>query len=191
MDAKEEKRLLRSELRKRRIRLDREYCRMADQSIFRQVTALPEYIESPVIFCYVNTEGEIDTRPLILDALRRGKQVGVPLCTGKGRMEVRRVWSLESLRPGSFGILEPEAEAPRIEPEQVGLALIPCLSCTEDGRRLGYGGGYYDRYLRRMAGCRAVLCRKRMMERELPEESHDARMDVVICEEGIYRVHGL
>mgnify|MGYP005802616255 CR=1 FL=1 len=75
MDAKEEKRLLRSELRKRRIRLDREYCRMADQSIFRQVTALPEYIESPVRFCYVNSAGAIATRPRLLDAVRRGKQV--------------------------------------------------------------------------------------------------------------------
>ena len=142
MDAKEEKRLLRSELRKRRIRLDREYCRMADQSIFRQVTALPEYIESPVIFCYVNTEGEIDTRPLILDALRRGKQVGVPLCTGKGRMEVRRVWSLESLRPGSFGIPEPAAAAPRIEPEQGGLAPLPRPPGPEAWERRGDGGGY-------------------------------------------------
>ncbi len=188
MDAKEEKKILRKKMKEKALGLGGEYCRYADQAIFRQVTSLPEYIESHVVFCYVGTEGEIDTRPLLLDAIKRGKQVCVPLCTGRGIMEARQIENLDSLRPGKFGILEPGREAPLVEPGQIELALIPCLSCTAQGKRLGYGGGYYDRYLGRMLGRRAVLCRERMMEEWIPEEPHDVGMDLVITERRIHRI---
>lgn len=86
---------------------------------------------------------------------------------------------------GSYGIEEPEKAAEIIEPEEISLALVPCLTCSEDGRRLGYGGGFYDRFLRSVPGPWAVLCRGRLMEAEIPWEAHDLLMDVVIWEEGI------
>ena len=189
MDAKEEKKILRKGLKERAAGLDGGYCRQADGAIFRQVISLPEYIESQVLFCYVGMEGEIDTRPVILDALERGKQVCVPLCTARGVMEARRIFGLGELKRGSFGILEPEPDAPFVSPEKIGLALIPCLSCTRDGRRLGYGGGYYDRFLPQTKCFRAVLCRERMMEDALPAEDHDERMDAVVTEAGAYRIN--
>ena len=188
MDAKEEKKRLRGQLKERAAGLDGEYCRQADEAIFRQAVSLPEYIGSQVLFCYVGMEGEIDTRPLLLDALERGKQVCVPLCTAKGVMEARRIFGLGELERGSFGILEPGLDAPLVSPEKIGLALIPCLSCTRDGRRLGYGGGYYDRFLPQTKCFRAVLCRERMMEDALPAEDHDERMDAVVTEAGVYRI---
>mgnify|MGYP000441255458 CR=1 FL=1 len=77
----------------------------------------------------------------------------------------------------------------KISPKEIDLALIPCLSCSRDGRRLGYGGGYYDRYLNQVKGTLAVLCRTVLMCDEIPTENHDKNMDFVICEEGILNIH--
>ena len=76
-----------------------------------------------------------------------------------------------------------------IPPKEIDLALIPCLSCGRDGHRLGYGGGYYDRYLNQVKGTLAVLCRRVLMCDEIPIEDHDKNMDFVICEEGILNIH--
>lgn len=133
----------------------------------------------------MGTAGEIHTKPLIQAALDQGKRVAVPKCISKGIMEARQIRSLGELYPGSYGIEEPEKAAEIIEPEEISLALVPCLTCSEDGRRLGYGGGFYDRFLRSVPGPWAVLCRGRLMEAEIPWEAHDLLMDVVIWEEGI------
>ena len=61
----------------------------------------------------------------------------------------------------------------RIQPEEIDLAVIPCCTCSQTGRRLGYGGGYYDRYLGRVAGVKAVICRDRIMRDDIPVEEHD------------------
>ncbi len=129
--------------------------------------------------------GEIHTKPLIQAALDQGKRVAVPKCISKGIMEARQIRSLGELYPGSYGIEEPEKAAEIIGPEEISLALVPCLTCSGDGRRLGYGGGFYDRFLRSVPGPWAVLCRGRLMEAEIPWEAHDLLMDVVIWEEGI------
>lgn len=100
-------------------------------------------------------------------------------------MEARQIRSLGELYPGSYGIEEPEKAAEIIGPEEISLALVPCLTCSGDGRRLGYGGGFYDRFLRSVPGPWAVLCRGCLMEAEIPWEAHDLLMDVVIWEEGI------
>ena len=96
--------------------------------------------------------------------------------------------SLEDLEDGSYGIQEPRNDAVRIQPEEIDLAVIPCCTCSQTGRRLGYGGGYYDRYLGRVAGVKAVICRDRIMRDDIPVEEHDQAVDMVISEAGIWRM---
>ena len=131
------------------------------------------------------TEDEINTRPVLEDLLKRGKQVGVPKCISKGIMEVYKIRSFDDLEPGKYGILEPKEGCEKISPKAIHLALIPCLSCSMKGERLGYGGGYYDRYLQQITGTQAVLCRTALMCDEIPMEAHDRTIDFVICEAGV------
>lgn len=137
----------------------------------------------------MGTEDEINTKPIIEDILKRGKRAGVPKCISKGIMEVYEIHSMDDLAPGKYGILEPVDTCEKISPKEIDLALIPCLSCGRDGHRLGYGGGYYDRYLNQVKGTLAVLCRRALMCDEIPTEDHDKNMDFVICEEGILNIH--
>ena len=155
----------------------------SDARIFRAVLSLPLYQRAKVIFVYVSLDWEIDTRALIQDAFLGGKTVAVPKCLPGGRMEVYRLKAFHQLKAQMLGILEPEEGADKIAEERLELALIPCLSCTRDGIRLGQGGGYYDRFL---AGTpwidKVALCRESLLSKNLPCEEHDIRMDAVLTE---------
>lgn len=166
--------------------LSEEYCKAADAKILRRVVTLPEYLQADTIFCFVGTRSEIDTIPILMDAWKKGKRVCVPRCVEKGIMNAYRIDGLDELEEGSYGILEPSAAAEIVLPEEIGLALVPCLSCSSDGRRLGYGGGYYDRYLRKVAAPKAVLCRSRVIREEIPVDGYDLRMGIVVCEDGVF-----
>ena len=96
------------------------------------------------MFCFVSAGREIDTRPILERTLADGRTLCVPLCVADGVMELRAVRDLKELSPGAYGILEPPADSPALSPDQIDLAVIPCVTCSREGRRLGRGGGYYD-----------------------------------------------
>ena len=150
---------------------------------------LNEYKSADCVFCYVSTEKEMDTFSILQDILQSGKHLGVPKCTGKGIMNVYEIHSLQELYLGAYGILEPKEDPERlIQPEAIDFAFIPCISCDRSGRRLGHGGGYYDRYLEKTHCVKAALCREELLVDEIPVEEHDLRMDFVISEKGCYKM---
>lgn len=176
----------RAEIQRRIKALSPAYCRTADLSIFRRILALPEYTEASCIFCYVSTEKEINTRPLIEDAWNHDKRVAVPKCISNGIMEIFEIHSWEDLETGSYQILEPKASCTPIAPSEIDFAIIPCVSCDRQKNRLGHGGGYYDRYLRSAAFPCAAVCREKLMLRHVCHEPHDYPIDMVISESAIY-----
>ena len=186
---KEAKKELRARVRAQVEALEPDYIQASNQAIAQNVLSLPEYRGASTVFCFVSAGREVETRPILLDALRSGKRVGVPLCTGKGIMEIREITSLGCLVPGKyFGILEPPAFSTVIEPDEVQFAVLPCASCDWQGRRLGFGGGYYDRYLERACFPSAVVCRERVMCAEIPTEEHDIPMRIIVTETGVHRL---
>lgn len=170
--------------------LEREYCTGADLSIRNFVLHAPEYRNAKTIFCYVGTSREIDTLPMIEQAIAEGKRIGVPLCRKMGIMEVREITSREDLVPGAYDILAPKEDAPLIEPEEIDLCLVPCMTCNKKGERLGYGGGFYDRFLSKTHCPKMMLCREKVLTEEIPTEPHDLVMDSVVTEKGIFD-HGV
>lgn len=179
------KRDLRAEIARAVAALPPDYCRRADEAICRAVLASAEYRRAGTLFCYVGTDREIDTRPILTAALRDGKTLAVPLCVGRGIMEARRIGGLEELVPGKYGIPAPRPGCPLVEPGEIDLALIPCCTGNRRGQRLGYGGGFYDRYLARTRCTAMLLCRERLVREDIPTEPHDRTMDMVVTEAGI------
>ena len=138
-------------------------------------------------FLIVTQYFEIDTLPFIEKVLSEGRRAAVPLCIGKGVMEARLIGSLSDLKPGAYGILEPGPESRRLAPAQIDLAVIPCAACSHDGKRLGFGGGYYDRYFSLNHVKNPVLvCRERLVRDDIPMEPHDIVFPLVITECGIF-----
>lgn len=182
MTIDEEKKQLRSLIKRKVASLSNAYCQQADAGICQRVRALDEYKKAKTIFAYVGRYDEINTKPLIMQALAEQKRVGVPLCIGKGFMEVREIRGLEDLQDGPYGIQEPRHDLPLLQPGDIDIAVIPCLTCNTKGERLGYGGGFYDRYLEKSSFLRVILCRQQIMVPTIPTDSHDIPMDVVISE---------
>ena len=178
---------LRRELRQRCRELPEEYCRSADAAIARFLCKAPAFAGARQIFCFVGKAGEIDTLPLLRRILEQGSNLCVPLCLEPGRMEARLLQNLEDLIPGRYGILEPRLErCPPVEASSLDLALVPCLSATRQGLRLGQGGGYYDRYLAGGHVPSILLCREKMLSPELPKEDWDLSFDWLLTEQGFW-----
>ncbi len=186
-DIKEEKRALRKSVRALEKTLPAELKAAQDRAVTANIEALPEYAAAKTVFLFVGTPREISTGGLINDALAEGKTVAVPLCTGDGIMKLKIIQSLDELRSGSYGIREPEESAKDAAPEDIDFALIPCVSCSRSGERLGQGGGFYDRFLDKYKGPSAMVCREVLMSEYIPVEPHDHRIKVVVSEYGVYR----
>ena len=188
MTQTQQKKLLRTAVRGRERELSSDYKQEADKAIVQHICALEGYQRAERVFCFVGTRREIDTTPLLMDVLEKGKWLLVPLCTAPGEMELRRITALDQLCPGAYGILEPVAETQRVDRGAVDFAVVPCLSCDRKGHRLGQGGGYYDRFFE---GCEipsALVCREELMEEEIPVEEHDVVFRTVVTEQGVYEI---
>lgn len=186
MTRKEEKQQLRQAIRAAEQALPERYRAQSSAAICGRLSAMPEYLAADTVFCFVGTAREIDTTAFLTDALRRGKRLCVPLCVGEGLMELRQIAGLDQLRAGAYGILEPFGEAPLISMDEVDFAVVPCLTCDYNGRRLGQGGGYYDRFLSKYRSAAVLVCRERLIREELPTEPHDCFIPWVMTERGLY-----
>lgn len=186
MTRQEEKQQLRAVMRARERQLSDRYRRESDQAIAAHLTAMPEYQAAGTIFCFVGTPHEIDTRPILENALASGKRLYVPLCTGPGMMELRQITTLSQLSPGAYGIPEPPEDAPTVSVDETDFAILPCLTCNHLGHRLGQGQGYYDRFLAHYRSGAVLLCREKLIREEIPLEPHDYPIPWVLTERGLY-----
>ena len=165
--------------------LTKEYRDFADCAIRAYVQYSEVWQKAESVFLYVSMWAEPDTRALIEAALSEGKRVYVPLCCPDRTMKAVRIRSLDELKPGTMNIPEPPADNEAAAPGTLDLAVVPCLTASFEGARLGHGAGYYDRFLRLHACPSMCLCYGQLLADALPMEEHDVWMDYVATEAGI------
>jgi 5-formyltetrahydrofolate cyclo-ligase len=180
MTLDQQKEQLRRQILAQRRGLTAEYRRQADGIIQQKVLASAEYQAAGVIFIYVSVAGEPETRGIISRAFAAGKTVLVPRVLPGGKMAAVRIESLDQLAPGFSGIPEPREETDW--GQAVDLAVVPCVSATADGVRLGHGGGYYDRYLAGHPCSSLALCYGELMRDQLPYGENDVKVDRVVSD---------
>lgn len=156
-----------------------------------QLAGWPLWQQAGAVFAFCGGAREPDTRPILELALDAGKALYLPRVTGPGQMEAVRVDRLAQLVPGAYDILEPPAGFPAAEPEAIDLILLPCLAAAADGTRLGWGGGYYDRFLAHCAAPAAVLCPEALVAPFLPAEPHDRPTGWIVTERRILVCGGI
>ncbi|WP_347491127.1 5-formyltetrahydrofolate cyclo-ligase [Desulfoscipio sp. XC116] len=121
-------------------------------AIAAKVLALPEYRRAATVMAYVDFRNEVQTVSIIKNALQQGKRLVVPItdATNKNLIPSQVVRFPDDLTPGTWGILEPKPECVRpVDPKEIDLVIIPGVAFDTAGDRLGYGGGFYDRFLPR------------------------------------------
>lgn len=145
-----------------------------------------EYAESESVFIYVSTPTEPDTHKIINHALSSGKKVYVPKCCEGNTMLAVRINSLSELSEGKFGLYEPLNITETLEASALDMAVVPCMSAAKSLKRLGHGGGYYDRFFSETKTKMLCLCFEKLLSKEIPTDEYDIMMNKVITEEGIY-----
>lgn len=151
--------------------------------LLERFAALDPVRESHTVMVFCGVGREPDTMPLIRTLLERGQRVALPVCLPKRQMEARVITHEDQLIPGRFGIPEPDEDCPAVSPDEIGAVLVPCLMCDRDGYRLGYGGGYYDRWLVGYRGFTACVCpADRLLEVPLPREAFDRPVELVLTD---------
>lgn len=163
--------------------LSPEAVRRGDDALFAAFSALPQVEAASTLFAFWGIPGrEPDTGRLIRALTARGKRVGLPRMLPGRQMEVRLYEPDRPLVPASFGILEPPADAPLLARPDIDLALVPAVCYDRRGFRLGFGGGYYDRWLSGFSGFTVGLCRDCVLQDRVPTEDHDCRVDLLLTE---------
>ena len=175
------KKQLRAELLARRESLPAGYLAAAGESIRQQVLSSPRYLRAESLFAYLHVPGEPPTDRILRRAFEDGKKVYVPKCLGREMLAVR-IQASTPLFPGAFGIPEPREYTETAPAQDLDLILVPCVSAAPDGRRLGHGAGYYDRFLSGHAENAVCLCFRRMLCPDIPMEETDIRLPAVISE---------
>jgi 5-formyltetrahydrofolate cyclo-ligase len=163
------------------------YVGLSDAGIAREVVSMPEYLSAETVLLFYGTAGEVNTLPIIEDALSKRKTVCLPESLPGGIMHARRILSLLGLLGGRFGIPAPRRGAELVPPERLGFILVPGLTFDRAGYRLGRGGGYYDRYLPQTRAYTAGVCREELLCDAVPREAHDAPVACVVTETGARR----
>ena len=146
---------------------------------------MEEFQKAKTVFCFVGRRNEVDTRDIIELCFEQGKTVAVPLVVSKGVMEAKEIKSLDSLEIGINNILEPPASARTLDKFEIDFGIIPCVTCSHKGDRLGFGGGFYDRYMRDSDFTRACVCYEKLTEEDIPMSRYDLKVDYLITEIGI------
>ena len=153
-----------------------------DLEIQTRLLISPEYRAADTILLYMARPHEIATSLIMHAAFANRKTVALPVCLDQGEMIFRRIGSLSDLVPGRFGILEPAEKCEKVTADEKTLCVCPALSCDMRGYRLGFGGGYYDRYLAGFPVKKAALCYADSMIPTIREDDYDIRMDVIFTD---------
>ncbi|MCL2697374.1 MAG: 5-formyltetrahydrofolate cyclo-ligase [Oscillospiraceae bacterium] len=177
--------LTKNEIRRRLLQNRKPDCEK-DSLILENLLSLKEFKEADLLLTYISTESEIDTRALINACFKQGKQVAVPK-TDIREIVFHEIKSLSETVKGKFGIREPLKTCKIAQISSNTLCIVPALACNERGFRLGYGRGYYDRFLSGYSGKSAVLCYNENIF-EIPVEPHDRASGMIITEGGT--LHG-
>lgn len=165
----------------------------SDDAIRSTLRSFDVFRRAPIVLTYVSFGAEVDTRTLIEELLEEGRRVAVPrVDRAAHRMEFCEIASLDELSPGTMKILEPPADAPALTvPEMVCTAcLVPGLVFDGAGHRVGYGGGYYDRFLTFYPGNKIGLARvTQLSSNPLPVAEFDVPVDFLVSEGTVWGCH--
>lgn len=185
---KDHKNQLRAQYKARRRELEPAQKAKMDAKIVAAFTSLVSYRYAETLLLYYPRADEVDIRPLITAALSAGKRVALPRCKNAGQMDFHFIESEKDLVPGTFGLTEPKESCPIFDFEKEGkgvLMVVPGLAFDCEGYRLGYGKGYYDRYLENRKITCAGLVYADFVTQHLPRGRFDLPVHFIVTEKGV------
>ena len=190
IDIRPIKKKMRAEAKESRLSMEPSIKSTFDKKICNKLLNLWAVRETDTFLCYVSTDIEVDTREFIKALLDAGKRVAVPRCEGgPSEMNFYYINSLDELSPGSFGVDEPDPQKNvMLSITESTVCIVPAFMFDENGYRLGYGKGYYDRYLSRYRGSTIGICYSANIQKELYHGKYDRSVDLVVTDKDILTI---
>lgn len=188
MSVSDQKSELRARLLKLRKSIKKEDWQSWSETIINELKKIPEFIDSNVIHCFVsmNERKEVNTHFLLNDLISSGKKVIVPVTDFEtGELKHSELRSFKDLKKNKWGVLEPDEIHPQTQ--ETDLILVPLLAADNEFNRLGYGKGFYDRFLKKENAVKVGLLFDDFLFDQIPVENFDEKLDILITEKKILR----
>lgn len=183
---KEIKTQIRDEYKAKRKVIPEDLRKQLDYEVCKRFLALNSYRYADTVLIYSPLKYEIDTSYIMKDALSRGKRIAYPRCLDGNRMVYHLVESEDQLVSGMYNIREPKEDLPIYENgKDNSICIMPGIVFDKRGYRLGYGKGYYDRFLSGFKGVKAGFVYSDFVVDEIPNGRYDLRADIIITERGV------
>ena len=171
---------IRRELISKRHGIDETYRKDCDLKISKNIINSPYFERCKQVILFSSIGDEFDTRYILNECRRLRKSVYYPKCIDRdGNMEFFRVHGDSDLEQGLFGIFEPKAGCEKYAPCADDIAIVPALAADDNFNRIGYGKGYYDRFLLKFCGVSICPCYEELTVAKLPTDKYDVKVDVV------------
>ena len=178
---------LRTLLKERRASLTPDEKKAMDSAIVARIARSEVYQSASTLLLYAPLAGEIDLLPLVRMARKQGKAVAFPRCdTETNTMQFYILEPDARLVAGAYNIPEPPADAPLCQPDEKALCILPALTFDLSGARLGYGKGYYDRFLATFPGVTVGAAYESFLLKQVPTEPHDLPVSMIFTDRGAY-----
>jgi len=175
-----EKAALRKHLLEKRDATSAELRGIVSERIHENLKKNSSFVNAQNIACYFPIGSEVDTHDIMLDVLEQVKSLLLPKIIGDN-IEFHIVSNLEKLEKGRFEIMEPKDSCERTK--KIDCVLIPTVGVSKSGVRLGYGHGYYDRFLLSTDAMKISLTYSKQVIKSIPNDSHDIKMDWIVTED--------
>jgi len=185
MSLRSDKRALRRRILALRDAVDAATQRRWSAAAYERLSALQVYRAARTVHLFVPFGSEVDTRPVLEDLWARQIRAVLPRVAPDRRLDHLAVTGWDEVEPGAYGIGEPVAACRAVDPAEVELILVPGVAFDRRGGRLGYGGGYYDRFLQACPAPRVALAFDLQIVDAVPREDHDLLVDAVVTDQGL------
>lgn len=186
-----DKKILRKEILIKRDSLLKDTKIAFDNTIREKLRMMKFFNKAENIFIYIGFGSEINTADYINDFLNMGKRIFIPRTNIEEKtMEAVEIQSLDNLVKDKYGILEPSEDIEAVEKVELDLIILPGVVFDVNGGRIGYGGGYYDKYLQNLDESipKVALCYDFQVINKVPMEEHDIKADCIITEKRVIKL---
>ena len=188
------KQTLKQEISEKRKTLSKEEVIKKSKLIKKNLCSLSEFKKARNIMFYVSFNNEVDTHEVIKELLsEKEKNIIVPyVLKNNPSLQLSEIRDFNELEPKSFGILEPrELYIREFNPNKIDLVILPGLVFDKKGCRVGYGYGYYDRFLKKVKKVKKIgLAFELQLVDEIPKEKHDVPVDILVTEKRVLKCSG-
>ena len=172
-----------------RLAISDESLDISSRILCNKILALKEFLDADAVLLYSPTKNEPNLLPIAEAALKAGKKVAFPISITKScTLDFREISSLTELTSGTYGIPEPPFNATKPTLTKKSLCIVPALAFDKKGFRIGYGKGYYDRFLSQFEGISAGAVFSSHTCDSLPTEPTDIPVNIIITETGVTRI---